>query len=264
MRKRFLLETAVGAVVLLTASAQATTIIFSGPEDTDGNPCTPGAERCVLGTDYTIFGASLTQPTTTNPDWVLTIQTEYPATIKNGATSIPTAAWTGDGQQYSIPDFLIAWNGNDYGIVLSPHVKAGVAVDTSYQAGNLYEVKGTNGFQLSENVIPVNTAPRPLQPVWLDPGGMAVGSGPGSVLVNTSGNDSAGFPLYQITVDFSAPNGFLSTGNFSIQMSSFVCANGMLIGNGNTGSTTQSTPEPGTFLLIAPLLLLAGYRLARR
>src|SRR5271156_2517587 len=126
MYTRVLFRTALAAAALLAASAHASTITFSGPENTSGDPCTPGNEGCVIGTlsDYTIFGASLTQPATPTGDWVLTIDTNYPATIPNNSTSIPTATWPADGAQYSISDFLITWQGNDYGIVLSPHVQA--------------------------------------------------------------------------------------------------------------------------------------------
>jgi hypothetical protein len=265
MYTRVLFRTALAAAALLAASAHASTITFSGPENTSGAPCTPGTEGCVIGTlsDYTIFGASLTQPATPTGDWVLTIDTNYPATIPNNSTSIPTATWPADGAQYSISDFLITWQGNDYGIVLSPHVQASVAVDPAYQAGGLYEVPGfrfsqSTDLQNGQTGVLSTGSPRPSEPVWIDPGGTQLGSG--SVLVNTTGgNGTTTGAEYQITVDFTAPSDFLSTGDFSIQMSSFVCANGLLIGSGDfgSGSSTQAVPEPRTFLLVLPLLLLA-------
>ena len=257
MKRQLLMKLSMFAMALLAGAAQASTITFIGPEDTTGAFCPVG---CVIGSQiaYTIFDATLTSPTMSDPDWVLTIGTDYQAGILDGATSIPTAIWPTDGLQYSIPDFLITSGGQDYGIVLSPHVKASTAVD-SYTTPGLYQAAG---FQTSSSILSSGDF-RPNVPVWLDSNGKMIGS-VDSELVTKTGDDGVHGPLYNITVDFTAPSDFLSSGDFSIEMSSFVCANGLLIGSGGMIVGPQSVPEPSTLLFTAPLLLLAGYRLFRR
>jgi len=229
---------------------------FSGPTTPTGVPCMASDPTCVIGSAslYAIYGAQLTQNTATT--WTLSIETNYPATITGNV--IPTAQWGVDLQFYSISDFLINWNGNDYGIVLSQHIKAGNTVD-SYVGGDLYQapntspdliVSGTNNVVLSPGVLP--SSPRPNQPVWLAPGGTQLGTGTVTVANTGSGTPAA----YTITDQFSAPANFLSTGSFTIDASSWVCANGVIVGTGTVGGTGGQTPEPGTFLLSLPALLL--------
>jgi hypothetical protein len=211
---------------LLTAasfgtSGFAATISFSGPSlPVIGDPLS-----------FKIFGAQLTQPTLGNSDWVLTIETNYGVTLPGSPNVIPD--YTYNQIEYGIGDFLIAWNGNDYGIVLSPH--------DSYTAGSLYSV---SGFQTSGQVMGIDS-PRPSYPVLIAAGGTSLGSGSLSAAQTGNGTSAA---LYTITDDFSAPANFLGTGDFTIDMSSYVCANGFLTG------TTSFVPEPGSFLLILPFL----------
>jgi hypothetical protein len=63
------------------------------------------------------------------------------------------------------------------------------------------------------------------------------------------------YALYTITDAFTAPVGFLSTGVFSFEFSSFLCANGLIIGN----SGSSGVPEPRTvsFLVVGMLLLVS-------
>jgi hypothetical protein len=206
------------------------------------------------GAPYEVFVAQLTQPTGGNPDWVLTIETNYPTSISPGNV-IPTVAWPANNLQYSIGDFLITWNGVDYGVVLSPHVQAGVAVDTGFQSGNLYQAPG---FQLSSTVLPVS--PDPNQPVWLASVGTLLGAGTVTVAQTGDGNTTG---MYTITDEFSAPPDFLSTGTFTIEFSPQVCANGLVTGTGSF-APQLTLPEPGTFSLMIPALLLVGYRVCRR
>ena len=188
------------------------------------------------------------------------IQTNYPGIIPTPGSVIPPAKWV-DGQLYSISDLLFTWNNQDYGVVLAPHVIAGTTVDTDsmgnpYVAGDLY---ATSGFQLSKNVIPPTTAPRQNTPVWINPGGVLEGMG--TVNVTTTGNGTTS-AMYTIALQFSAPSNFLSTGTFTLDFSSYICANGLLIG---TGSFMPSgAPEPGTFALAIPAVLFLGFRLRRR
>jgi len=71
---------------------------------------------------------------------------------------------------------------------------------------------------------------------------------------------SGSFQLYTITDTFTAPQAFsdmLASGVFSFEFSSFICANGMIIGNGS------SVPEPRAVSFFALGILLLGYRLTR-
>ena len=254
--------------------AVTTTVMFGSTVNFVGPSQPKPGSTIVIGNPlaYEVFGAQLTQPTGSNPNWVLQIETNYGANI-SGNTIPPYLYGDGTGP-FSIGDFLIVWNGGDYGIVLSPHV-AGVAVD-SYTAGNLYQA---SGFVTSGDIM--NTAgsfsPNPGFNIWLSPGGTNRSPTTGSVSVAKTGTGidpgvggviqaGDGLPaeaMYTITVMFSAPPGFLGTGNFSIDFSSYVCGNGDLTGGGNFPPPI-ATPEPGTLLLVTPALLLFGFRLARK
>lgn len=218
-----LLVSALLAAASFGVCGHAGTISFSGPSlPIIGDPLS-----------FKIFGAQLTQPTLGNPDWVLTVETNYGVTLPGSPNVIPD--YTYNQIEYGIGDFLIAWNGNDYGIVLSPH--------DSYTAGSLYSV---SGFQTSGQVMGIDS-PRPSYPVLIAAGGTSLGAGSLSAAQTGNGVSAA---LYTITDDFSAPADFLSTGNVTVDMSSYVCANGFLTGTENF----DGVPEPGTFLLILPIL----------
>ena len=97
-----------------------------------------------------------------------------------------------------------------------------------------------------------------LECVLLDAGGSLAGNGSLSGAETGNGVTTG---LYTLTDDFSAPPGFLSTGEFGIQISSYVCANGYITGTGSFPG--EPVPEPGTFLLLAPALIMLGRRLIR-
>lgn len=252
--------------------AVTTTVMFGSTVNFVGPSQPKPGSTIVIGDPlaYEVFGAQLTQPTGSNPNWVLQIETNYGANI-SGNTIPPYLYGDGTGP-YSIGDFLIAWNGVDYGVVLSPHV-AGGAVD-SYTAGNLYQAPG---FVTSGDIM--NTAgsfsPNPGFNIWISPGGTQVGTGSVTVAKTGTGIDPGvggviqpgdGIPseaMYTITAMFSAPAGFLGTGSFSIDFSSYVCGNGVLTSGGNF-PPPNGTPEPGTWLLVTPALLLFGFRLVRK
>jgi hypothetical protein len=204
----------------------------------------------------------LTQPSGGNPNWTLTIETNYPTTISGNV--IPPAQWGVDGQFYSTSDFLISWQGIDYGIVLAQHIKAGNPVDT-YLPGSLYQapnipfdlvLSGDPNDLGAPGVLP--SAPRRDSPVWLSPGGSLLGLG--TVTVVSGGN---GTPAqYTITDQFSAPADFLSTGSFQIEAASWVCFNGVIVGTGSF--VNAAVPEPGTFALsLLALTLLLGFRVGQ-
>jgi hypothetical protein len=213
----------------------ANTISFTGPSDT------------IIGDPYyyDIFGVQLTQPTGSNSDWVATIETNYPETIPGSPDVVPPYVY--NGTPYGMGDLLFTWNGNDYGIVLTPH--------NGYAAGDLYEA---SGFLTSGQVMGAAASPRPSVPVLLAPGGSLAGVG---FLSGAETGNGVTTGLYTVTDDFSAPAGFLSTGEFGIQVSSYVCANGYITGSGSFPG--EPVPEPGTFLLLAPALVIVGRRLMR-
>jgi hypothetical protein len=226
------------SIALVSAPAAfGTTATFLGPFGT-GAP--------IVGSPliFAIQGASLTQPTLGDPNFLLTIETNYGTTIPGSPDVIPS--FLVGGVPYEIGDFLINWEGNSYAIVLSDH--------DGYTAGNLYQAPG---FQLSQQVLALS--PRPLYPVWLDGGGTQEGAGALSGALTGNGTTSA---LYTITDSFSAPAGFLATGDFTVEFSSAICANGFLSGTADFQVT--GVPEPGTVYLLIPALAALPFLIRRK
>lgn len=115
---------------------------------------------------------------------------------------------------------------------------------------------------------------RGAEPIWINPGPVngqahAMGDVGGSTAFNiaTPGcaaqavdaadlNCGIDFKLYTITDTFAAPAAFsnmLASGVFSLEFSSFVCANGLII------ASPSSVPEPrAVSLILLGVLLLAG------
>lgn len=247
--------------------ACASSISFVGPNNPiTGLLCNPTDPGCIFGDPalYAIYGAQLTQPTGVGQPWVLTIETNFPPcnpgtpgctlqhTIAPGNV-IPPAPYGAFGPIFSISDFLIHWNNTDYGIVLAQHVSNGTTVD-NYVAGNLYQAPNTQPDEVLAGSLIAGLPPaRANEPVWLAPGGNFLGAGTVSVALGGNGTPAS----YTITDQFFAPAGFLSTGNFSITDSSYVCANGILLSTGTfAGGAGGGVPEPSTFLLTLPVLLL--------
>ena len=236
----------------------ANTISFIGPTTPDGILCDPAAAHCINGTNYIVYGVQLSQPTAGNPLWTLTMEMNYPnfPTPMVPGHIIPPEDWQGTGL-FSTADFLIQWNNQYYGIVLAQHIANGVSVD-SYQAGNLYQAPNTQ-FNLipAGQVLTIPPPFRPNQPVWLAPGGNLLGTGTVTVALGGNGTPAQ----YTITDQFSAPPDFLSTGDFTVIADSYVCANGLVVGTGSfVNGNNGEVPEPGTFLLCIPALLVLGRR----
>jgi hypothetical protein len=211
-----------------TPPAAAASVSFAGPFG-------PGAPIVGEAIIFALQGVQITQPTGSDPNFELTIETNYGAAIPGTTQVIPS--YLVGGIAYEIGDFLISWEGNSYGVVLSDH--------DGYTAGDLYEAAG---FQTSAQVLAPVSSPRPSLPVWLDGGGVMAGTG---VLSGAQTGDGTTSALYTITDSFSAPAGFLASGDFTIDMSSAICANGIV-----TGEATFSAPEPGTVFLLMPALVL--------
>ena len=246
-------------LIVSAATVWGTSFSFTGPSYAKPpSPALP-AGQLIIGDplEYQVFGAQLTQ--TDSLDWVLQIETNYPVTTITG-NNIPPVVYGSPTTPFSIGDFLIMWNSVDYGIVLAPHVKL-VSVD-GYTAGNLYQ---TSGFQDSGSIMgrttdtppcTVTCSPNPDFPIWIDPSATQIGTGSVSIAKTGNGMSAA---EYTITVPFSAPAGFLSTGNVGISFASYVCGNGVLTGQeAASGGGGGGIPEPATFLLIGPGLLLLG------
>ena len=252
--------------VLLVAAAfagSAATLNFTGPTLLDGTPCMASDPGCIIGSplSFEVFSVSLSQPTSPGGNWTLTIQTNYPSPIPTPGAAIPPAPWH-DGLLYSIPDFLINWDGTNYGVILASHIQGGVAVAPGYVAGDLYQgPTGMADITSGQVLPPAFPSPRPTGNVWLAPGGTLLGAG--SFTVTNTGNGSSA-ASYTITESFAAPAGFLSDGNtFSILASSYTCDNGVLVATGNF-TTTGNVPEPSTFLLALPALAFLGRRYMSR
>jgi hypothetical protein len=269
-----LLKQFLGAALLTSIMAIGGTITITGPEDVNGNPCTPppsmglpGSPGCIVGDPtgspiYTVFKVSITSPTTPTGLWTVSIDTDYGVNIV-GDTSIPTYSYLQTGLSFGIGDVLFSWNGNDYGLVLTPH--------DGYSAGNLYEA---NSFQTSQAVLSGGGVPqqdifRPTQNVLLGaptgPNPNLQGTGTISVTANP-GADGFNDGLYTITDSFHAPANFLDSA-FTVTDASYDCANGYLSGSNGGGftlGTGGNTPEPGSWLLILPGLVLLGVARMRK
>jgi len=241
------------------------TITFTGPEDVNGNPCTPGiTPSCIIGPAngapiYEVFSLTITTPTAPGGTWTVSVDTDYGTTIPSNATSIPVYTYLETSDSFGIGDILFAWNGKDYGLVLTPH--------DGYAAGDLYVA---NTLQTSAQVlesgtptaIPSDEIPRPTLNVLLGAGGSQVGTGKITVTTNPGAN-GVNNGTYTITDSFTAPSNFLSSA-FTVYDSSYDCANGYLTG-GNGGFTLgAASPEPGSWLLILPGLVLLGVARMRK
>jgi len=251
--------------LLVTSAAFADSIVFNGPVfpkpgPTQGLPCNPATDiGCVIGDPliYQPFSAKLDQPTGGNPNWVLTIQTNYGDPLQNlipgSPDVVPTFLYEPGGSQFSMGDFLFTWNGNFYGVVMHPH--------DGYQAGFLYQGPG---FQTSFQIMNGKTfnIVNATFPILLAAGGTQLGAG---TLTGAVTGDGVNTGKYTLTAQFGAPAGFLGTGTFIVDFSTYACGNGVIIGGGGfTGGGGGDIPEPSTLLLCVPGLLLVGFRLARR
>jgi hypothetical protein len=262
--------TRVGKLILLIVAAAtavpATTYVWNGPTTPAGVPCDYNLPGCVPGgLPYVVFGIQITTPSGSNPNFVMTIEMNYPVNMQGN--TIPPVQWPEDLQLYSTGDVLIHSNNTDYAIVLAPHLKAGTLVD-SYQAANLYQApNATPDFVPSgtNTTIPgaigiLPNSPRPDFPIWVAPGGTQLGTG--SLTIAAGGNGTSA--EWTITDQFSAPLDFLSNGPVDLSFSSWVCANGLIVGPGGgaTGGGGSEVPEPAPLFCVATAFLV-GLAFAR-
>jgi hypothetical protein len=264
-----------GVLFGVTAVTYASTITFVGPDfpipntAKFGMSCNPAIDiGCIIGdpTHFEVFGASITQPTGSNPNWVLQIQTNYGPPNVNlipGSPDVvpayvdPQVGGPG-GPAFFMGDALFFWNGNTYGVVMHPH--------DGYLAGNIYQVTG-QGFgavQTAGQILGAAgiAAQNPNGDVLLAAGGSLFGAG---VLTGAVTGDSTTSAHYTLTDQFMAPANFLALNTtFGFDFTSYACANSVVVGTGGfTGGGGGNIPEPGTLLLCVPALLLLGLRLAR-
>jgi hypothetical protein len=254
LRHRTLWLLFVVTVTVFGAPITFTGPVFPKPGPTQGLPCNPVNDiGCIIGDPlvYEVFNAQLTAPTAGNPNWMLTIQTNYGDPlldlIPGSPDVVPTFLYEPGGSAFSMGDFLFTWNGSFYGVVLHPH--------DGYQAGNLYQASGfqTSGQLMAGKTFNIVNA---TFPIWLAAGGTQQGTG---TLTGAVTGDGVNTGKYTLTANFSAPAGFLGTGSFGIDFSSYVCGNGVLIGSFTSGGGGD-VPEPTTLLLCLPGLLLVGFR----
>jgi hypothetical protein len=249
-------KTKLMAVVLLLSSAlwAAPTYVWQGPTyakgPNEGTVCTPGTAFCIIGEEsfYQVFSATLATSSTVNQPWSLTIATNYGDPSK---TIFPGTPYAYEGALFTNGDFLIMWNNILYGIALSTH--------DGYQPGNLYK---TDSYLTSGAIMGglVSDVPNPSHNVLLGPGGTLIGAGTMSSSRTGNGVSSA---AYTIAVTFTPPSGFLAAGPFSIDFSSYACANGVLHGNSDPPVPPPPTdvPEPTAWVLICSGLgLMTTYR----
>jgi PEP-CTERM motif len=228
------------ALCLSLAPARAATILFTGPQDANGNTCDATLSQqnhCIIGDrlEFQMFDVALSQPNTPGGGWKLVLNTNYPVALPGGTEVIPSARY--GNAMLAMCDFMIEWNNKYYGIVLHAH--------DGYTAGSLYEV---SGFQNSGDVMSAQgeTSPRPRLPALINASGTLLGAGTLSAAANAGANGVTQ-ALYKVTVDFVAPASFLATGDFRIHACSFACDNGYVTGVGNF---VKVVPEPSTWGLV--------------
>lgn len=229
-------------LALTTIAAFSETITITGPENSNGNPCSPYPinNHCIIGEPliYQPFSASLTSPASPGGVWTLTIQTNYGVILPGpaGGPVIPLYPYDDTGVSLGMGDFLIQWNGNFYGIVLSAH--------DGYVAGNIYKASGFQSSLAAMTAagIPSYDVTRPLLPVLLNGGGSLQGLGTLTAAANP-GSDGKTSGLYTITVAFNESADFLN-GSFTVSIAQ-ICANGYLTGgsNGFTGGASGTLPD---------------------
>ena len=188
---------------------------------------------------YDIFRIQLTRPSNTDPNWLLTVETNYGAPLPGSPDVIPSFMY-GNGVFYTMSDFLFDDNNVQFGIAFTAH--------DGFTPGNLYH---SNGFLTSGQVMGQGVSARPNMPVEIAPGALQIGTG---TLSAAQTGDGVNTGKFTITVSFNAPANFLPGNDFTSTMSSYVCANGIIVG------PPPPVPEPATALLVAPVLLVLVFR----
>src|SRR5271157_4062168 len=88
-----------------------------GSSITFNGPFGPGHDSGVSGNQlvFDIQNATLTQPTTANGPWTLTVNTNYGTPLPGTSEVVPS--FMEDGATYAMSDFLIQQGNECYGIV---------------------------------------------------------------------------------------------------------------------------------------------------
>lgn len=207
--------------------------------------------------EFKLFSATLTVPGGGDTGYSISLDTNYgdplQVTVPGSPDVLPKFPL--GGELFGMSDFLIDWNGSKYGVVFSPH--------DGYVVG-LYQLCFACDFETSGQVMGIGLSPRPNYAVYISPGGTSTLIGSSNSLTAATTGDGVSDGRYTIVQSFSAPAGFLLNGSYSIQMSSYVCANGYLNGTGDGSSAPGQVPEPATILLVGPVLAWLGIRRFRR
>ena len=221
-------------LLALAAPAFAATITASGSDGANWNVNCPAGNpnTCVIG-DTTVFAiqsASLTVSNTGSGS--ADIKTNFGDSTLTPFTTASTGSVT-----FSAADMIITAGANTYALILASH--------NGLNAGELYQITGT---QTAQTVLgnPSGTYRNSL-PVWASSSG-AVGLGSaGTVAITTIGNGTSG-PLYDISITgFTGAGALFTAGQFSFELASATCGNGVVYGN--------TVPEPGTLALMGTALV---------
>ncbi len=252
-----------------------------GPSQFLGTDCTVLQAGCIFnGTPqaYDIFSATLTNHGSNN--WTLSVKTNAPI---GGSDGFDPLAF-GDALIQSGTDLHgdpIYW-----GLSLGSYTKGLSTMGDLYEENFLNPNTVASFYPLGgpdPNAVYLDAGTgsggagysggRADEPVWINKNEMSdVGSSsafsvtcwngaafvdPGVSQHNCIAQTGSAY-LYTISDTFNAPASFLPTGsNFSFEVASYVCANGLIIGE------SSPVPEPRWGFLLIPALLLLGRRLKR-
>jgi len=240
----------------------------------------PPLPTCIYGSipnEFQAFSANISG-NTGSTTWTLKIETNAPLNYSNGTLGAISPLAFGDaliqygtdpvGQplywgisigssQTSISGSTLTNAGDLYEVALNGSPSIPSTQTAKYSYDSMYLVSGSGGLGFAGG--------RSAEPVWIDPSKMTdVGSSSGLSITPTvcsaqpadASDPLCGidFKLYTITDTFTAPSNFLSSGVFGFEFSSYVCANGLIIGG---------TPEPRAVSLIVLGVLLLAFRFTR-
>ncbi|HTP89842.1 MAG TPA: PEP-CTERM sorting domain-containing protein [Bryobacteraceae bacterium] len=220
-------------LLAVAAPAFAATITASGTDGANWDVTCPtgNPNTCVIG-DPTVFGiqsASLTFDNLGNGS--ADIRMNF-----GDATLTPFTTPSTGSISFSAADMLITAGSTQYALVLAGH--------NGLVSGGLYQITGTQTAQTA--LGNPNATYRNSLPVWASGSG-AVLLGLGTVNINTVGNGTTA-PKYDISITgLTGGQSLFSAGNFSFEMASANCGNGVVYGS--------TVPEPATMALMGTALV---------